>query len=181
MAKAKKGTIPWWKKNTWAAFSKYIRVRDALRTTGSIELCRCCSCGKIYKAFGVGCVQAGHFIPGRKAAILFNELGVHGQCYHCNSSDLNGLKGNWPGYYEFMEKKYGKQSIEWLLFQATLIVKLKPPRLKEMRDIYKYMYEKMMTDKKLMKGESYEEYAEDVCVFGPSCDRMLWLHGYTLG
>ncbi len=93
MAK-RKYTLTWWKGKAWEEFSKYIRIRDALRTTGTIENAVCCSCSKIYPSFGKGCLQAGHFIPGRRAAILFEETGVHGQCYWCNSN--NGLKGNWP-------------------------------------------------------------------------------------
>ena len=98
MAKKKKGSLSWWKQKAWDQFSLYVRVRDALRTTGDIHDCVCCSCGRVKPAFGRGCIQAGHFIPGRKNSVLFSEVGVHGQCSWCNGSDLGGLKGNWPGY-----------------------------------------------------------------------------------
>jgi hypothetical protein len=58
-------------------------------------------------------------------------------------------------------------------------VKLKPPVLEQMRDVYKYMYEKMITDKKLLEGESYEEYASDVYAFGPDARRLRGLHDGT--
>ena len=54
--------------------------------------------------------QAGHFIPGRKNAILFDDRGCHVQCYHCNV----GLKGNPRKYDEFMRKKYGTEVIKEL-------------------------------------------------------------------
>jgi hypothetical protein len=48
--------VKYWKGKAWHEFSKYVRVRDALRTTGGIEKCVCCSCGKIKPAFGVSAV-----------------------------------------------------------------------------------------------------------------------------
>lgn len=155
MAKAK--GVKWWKKEAWCWFSKYIRVRDALRTTGGIEKCVCCSCGRVKTAFGVGCMQAGHFIPGRKNSVLFGEIGVHGQCSYCNGSDLGGLKGNWPGYYEFMMKHYGQEVINELLIQSRQVKKYSPVELEEMKDEYKRRYLEMMASKQLIHGESYEE------------------------
>lgn len=138
---AKKGTLNWWKKKAWTEFSKFIRIRDALRTTGTIDKLVCCSCGKFYPAFGKGCAQAGHFIPGRGNSILFEETCVHGQCYHCNSSELNGLKGNWPGYYAFMLKTYGQEEIDRLLALRHKIRKFTPGELETMRNDYKDKYE----------------------------------------
>jgi len=171
MAKKRKGTMSWWKGKAWAEFSKYIRIRDALRTTGGIEHAVCCSCGKIYPAFGVGCLQAGHFIPGRKSSILFCELGCHGQCYNCNMR----LKGNWPPYYDFMVNKYGIRAVEHLLLTKHTIVKFLPAQLERMRDTYKLMYQKMFTTKTLLKGEKYEDYASDITAFDSVGSRVLGL------
>lgn len=147
-----KGVL-YWKGKAWDEFSLYVRVRDAIRTTGRVENCVCCSCGKIYPAFGKGCLQAGHFIPGRKNAVLFSEIGVHGQCYMCNTR----LKGNWPGYYDFMLRHYGQDVINNLLIEAKQVKKYRPFELEELRDEYKRKYLQMFENKELLYGESYEE------------------------
>jgi hypothetical protein len=89
---------------------------------------------------------------------LFSEIGVHGQCGYCNgSNNVGGLKGNWPGYYEFMLKHYGQEVINQLLIQAKQVKKLLPFELEEMRDEYKRRYLQMYEGKILLVGESYEE------------------------
>ena len=103
--KSKTKGVKYWKEKAWKAFSRYIRLRDALATTGGVDFLVCCSCGTAYPAFGVGCAQAGHFVPGRSHPLLFREKGVHGQCYNCNQN----LKGNWVHYEKFMLSKYGEK------------------------------------------------------------------------
>src|SRR6266536_15164 len=96
--------IPQLKKLTWDQFSLYVRLRDALAwqklhpENNNGPMAPCISCSNIYPALGMGGLQAGHFIPGRRNAYLFDELQVNAQCYHCNM----GLKGNWPSYYQVM-------------------------------------------------------------------------------
>lgn len=125
------------KKKAWVAFSRYIRLRDALKTTGSKERLICITCDKQYPAFGKPCAQAGHFIPGRNNSVLINEGFVHGQCYNCNIN----LKGNWVIYEEKMIKMWGKEAVqiakreshkildrtitEWLELESLYKVKLK--------------------------------------------------------
>ena len=174
MAK-RKGTMIWWKGKAWEEFSKYIRIRDALRTTGGIEMAVCCSCGKIYPAFGKGCLQAGHFIPGRKSSILFCELGCHAQCYNCNMR----LKGNWPPYYDFMVSEYGYDGLDQVLALKHLTVTFLPSQLEALRDMYKLMYQTMFTTKTLLKGETYEDYASNIAAFDSIGSRVLKLFPST--
>ena len=108
MAKKKAKNLTWWKKKTWDLFSIYIRLRDALETTGTRDSLICFTCNKLYPAFGKGCVQAGHYVPGRNHAVLFSKKGVHGQCYNCNVN----LKGNTIHYRLAMIKKYGEEETE---------------------------------------------------------------------
>lgn len=96
------------KKNAWTQFSKYIRLRDSLKTVGNITQCKCITCGRIFPTFGKGCIQAGHFIPGRHNVVLFNEEIIFGQCYSCNI----GLKGNWVEYEKAMVEMYGRDKVE---------------------------------------------------------------------
>ena len=134
--------IRYWKKKAWDEFSKFIRLRDALETTGTKTHLICCTCGKQYPAFGVGCAQAGHYVAGRNNAILFLEDCVHGQCYTCNKIK----KGAPLEYRDFMDNKYGilrRLAIEKLRHR---IVKLTVPELKEIRDEYKQKYLELLGD-----------------------------------
>ncbi len=124
----------------WNEFSKYIRIRDSIKTTATKDSARCCSCGKTYNAFGMGCGQAGHFVPGRGNAILFDEDYVHFQCYNCNVR----LKGNWPGYMDFMLREHGRKVVDELLALNKTIKKFTPVELEEKRDKYKRMYEELL-------------------------------------
>lgn len=108
--KAKKPTLTKTKKKAWTQFSKYVRLRDSLKTVGNNNQCKCISCGTIKNTTGTGCIHAGHFIAGRHNAVLFHEELVHGQCYHCNV----GLKGNWVPYEKAMIEMYGKKRVEEL-------------------------------------------------------------------
>jgi hypothetical protein len=101
----------------WKAFSKYIRYRDCMLTCGTIGHGKCCTCGKV---FTIERLQAGHFIPGRNNAILFDPRCVHAQCVGCNM--YGG--GQQPAYYEFMIKRYGRETIDELFRQANRSMKL---------------------------------------------------------
>lgn len=121
------------KKRAWKAFSEYIRLRDSIDTTGTKLHAKCCTCGKVYPSFGVGCLQAGHFIAGRNNAILFEETCVHAQCYMCNVTH----KGATVEYFYFMEKKYGREEIDRLRTLSKTIKKLSPDDLLEIEKMYR--------------------------------------------
>lgn len=90
------------KRAAWKAFSLYIRTKDSFN--GQAE---CFSCGFI---FPIKKIQAGHFIPGRRNSLLFDERNCHAQCMRCNIF----LKGNMLEYYPRMQEKYGLDVIEGL-------------------------------------------------------------------
>jgi len=89
------------KKECWDLFSKYIRMRDCLRTTGCASFGLCITCGKRYH---FKLLQAGHFIPGRHNNNLFSEEGTHAQCYNCNIN----LRGNTLEYRRQIIRLYGE-------------------------------------------------------------------------
>jgi 5-methylcytosine-specific restriction endonuclease McrA len=124
------------KKKTWTVFSKYIRLRDAMRTTGTLEDAKCVSCQRIYP---VGKLQAGHFISRRHNNILFDERNVAAQCVGCNLKQ----KGNWAGYYEQMIKLYGTDVIEELLMLRQLPKHFTASELIEMREDYERRIKEM--------------------------------------
>jgi hypothetical protein len=127
------------KRRAWDAFSRYVRLRDAIETTRTKTHVRCCTCGEVYPAFGKGCVQAGHFIGGRNNSILFDERCVHGQCYVCNVHK----KGASDEYWLFMEKKYGRGVIDELMIQKRLLMPLKVFELLEIEEKYLKKYEEL--------------------------------------
>ena len=117
----KKVSVSSAKKKAWNAFSKYIRLRDAIKTTGTKTHARCCTCGTVYPIFGVGCLQAGHFIGGRHNSILFDERGVNAQCYTCNIHK----KGAGAEYFLFMEKEHGREVIDEIIRLSRQVKQVK--------------------------------------------------------
>ncbi len=121
----KKKTLSKVKKDVWVVFSKYIRMRDCLRTTGCASWGLCITCSRRYH---IKLLQAGHFISGRHNANLFSEKGTHAQCYNCN---LN-LKGSTLEYRRKIIELYGEGADEELEEIDKQIKKFTIPELKEL-------------------------------------------------
>ena len=130
------------KKEAWRLFSIYIRMRDGLRTTGSIEWALCITCGKRYH---FKLLQAGHFVPGRHSGNLFSERGVHAQCAHCNLH----LRGNLLEYRRRIIELYGKGADIELEKEAHRIVKFTVPELEAMIEDFKAKIERLKTSNKI--------------------------------
>jgi hypothetical protein len=120
----KKPSVSKLKKKAWDLFSKWIRSQDAEK---GMNMCITCGVWKPWKE-----LQAGHFIPGRHNSILFDERGVHPQCYHCNV----GLKGNPRSYDRYMRTMYGEKVIEELETLDQQIKNFKPYELEEIIKMY---------------------------------------------
>ena len=91
------------KATAWKNFSAYIRARDALATTGSLEYCKCITCGKIKP---IAQIDAGHMLGSRRNGILFDETMVFGQCSFCNREG----GGQYEAFKRIMVERNG---IEW--------------------------------------------------------------------
>jgi hypothetical protein len=89
------------KERAWDSFSKYIRLRDCIATTGTKDEGICVTCGE---RFPFKELQAGHALAGRNNSILFDEELVNAQCGGCN-----GYGGG----------KYGKYSV-WFIAKYGL-------------------------------------------------------------
>ena len=100
-----KGEIGKAKAKAWRAFSRYIRLRDAVLTTGTTEYSKCVTCGN---TFSIERMHAGHFLPGRTNSILFDERGVHAQCIGCNIY----ADGRQAEYYLYMLDRYGREVVD---------------------------------------------------------------------
>lgn len=109
MKKKSSSRIPTLKRKLWKVFSEFIRLRDK-----GI----CFTCGR--KCEGKG-YHAGHWIPDAAGgiALRFNELNVHGQCYHCNIN----LGGYGERYTQRMEEFYGEGTIHSLRSLKNVVIK----------------------------------------------------------
>lgn len=103
-SKIKKPSVSKLKKEAWILFSKYIRTRDCLATTGNTEYGKCVTCDKTYP---FNQLQASHFVDGRTKPVLFNEDIVYAGCMGCNVFK----KGNKDAYTPFMIEKYGTEKV----------------------------------------------------------------------
>ncbi len=128
------------KKKARTEFSKYIRTRDCLQSTGRSYYGKCFTCGRIYE---FELLQAGHFVGNRNSSILFDERNTHIQCSLCNC----GLDGNKKAYKIKMINLYGRETIDKLQIQAKQIKKYTINKLEELASYYK---EKTM---KLIEGQ----------------------------
>ena len=131
-----------WIKYLWPIFSRYIRIRDCITTTGKSNFGACCTCGKVYP---IKRLQAGHFIPGRTNAILFDADQVHAQCYRCNVQ----RSGMWHMYYLFMLRKGGHthESIQDMIAHVDDEVEFTPEWFRESAAWYEAEIERMLEGK----------------------------------
>lgn len=130
MIKKKVKTLSKLKKDCWDVFSKYIRTRDCVRTTGCASWGLCITCGK---RIHIKLLQAGHFIAGRHNNNLFSEKGCHAQCYNCNIN----LKGNTLEYRRKINEMYGEGYDEVLEAEDRITRKFTRDELLEMTAYYK--------------------------------------------
>lgn len=118
------------KAKAWQEFSKFIRTRDSIATTGDTDSGVCCTCGKLipFKQS-----QAGHFIAGRTNALLFDEDIVHLQCYACNVCN----HGEQLEYYYYMKRHYTEDQILEMRKLRYQTVKYTADELLQIADKYK--------------------------------------------
>ena len=127
------------KNAAWSAFSRYIRLRDSVATTGTLDKCRCITCGRIVPTFKTGdgvSLQAGHAIDKRTNNILFDEDIVNGQCSLCNS-----WQGGNGRYAEYAAEMIRRNGLEWWTEKVRFarLPSEKPwrvPFLNEIEDLY---------------------------------------------
>lgn len=131
MAKSKRTKA---KKKAWDAVSRYVRLRDCYKHSKDYYA-KCCTCNNW---FHFKKLQAGHFIPGRLGANLWDVRGIHAQCYGCNHPG----RGQPIRYEHFMEVNYGSQLISDLRRQAKEVKKY---TISDFEDIYN-KYQVMAND-----------------------------------
>jgi hypothetical protein len=100
----KKPKISSLKLRAWTLFSTYVRLRDCLKTTGTLTHGICISCGKTVSFEEA---NAGHFISRRWNELLFDEKNVNLQCVECNL----GKQGNVHEYRRKLVKMYSEDEV----------------------------------------------------------------------
>ena len=125
----KRPTVSSLKKKCWAVFSKYIRLRDCLKTTGSPDYGKCITCGRL---IGITRADAGHFISRRFNSTLFDERNVHLQCKQCNGA----YSGQLLEYRRQIIRLYGEGVDIELEDKATEIKKFTPQELIDLTEYY---------------------------------------------
>lgn len=130
------------KETAWRWFSKFIRARDCLLTTGTIEEGDCISCGRRYTFERL---QAGHFVPGRSNSVLFDEDGVNAQCVRCNKF----LSGNYEKYEKRLLRKIGSKRLALVKAQAGIILKLAEEDYRQIADVYRKKYKELVENPSL--------------------------------
>ena len=143
---SKKLTTSKAKARAWKACSKYIRYRDSYQGYAP-----CCTCGTVKPISGPGCIQAGHFIPGRNNAILYDERDIAAQCGVCNVL----RQGMWVEYEQFMLKTYGQDVIDELKRMKNDVL---PMSASDHLEKEAYFKEKLAELKKERKDETVLGY-----------------------
>lgn len=92
------------KAKAWRLFSEWIRRKDA--DEGGTVACFTCGALRYWKE-----LHAGHFVGGRRNAVLFNEEIVKPQCILCNIY----LAGNYHEYTLRMIDLHGREKVREFL------------------------------------------------------------------
>ena len=116
-------------------FSRYIRMRDGLETTGSMEYSECFTCDN---SLPIQELHAGHYIHN-KNAVFFHEKNVHAQCRACNYY----RNGEPEKYKAHLIEKYGPGIITELEELSHPIKRWKRHELESLLGYYKEKIKKM--------------------------------------
>lgn len=72
-----------------AAYSKWVRKRDAFRSTGSPDYSACFTCGRTFRTAQL---ENGHYITRGCKALRWHPKNTHSQCHDCNQFKSGNLK-----------------------------------------------------------------------------------------
>jgi hypothetical protein len=126
----RKPTLKSLKARCWKLFSEYIRRKDA--DEGGTVHCYTCRKPVYWKE-----AHAGHFVPGRKNAVLFNPEVVRPQCVGCNIF----LGGAYHAYTLRMVDELGREKVDELLALKHQVKKFTRMDLEEMIQAYRQKLE----------------------------------------
>lgn len=136
----KNRTVSQLKKALWTIFSKYIRLRDAIATTGDPFKVKCITCGAEKQTVEV---DAGHFYSRRFTEIMFDEHNVHAQCKKCNMPPGNGEQYL---YSLKIIEMYGQEELDRLTKARYKSKKFGRPELRDMIEDYEMKFNDLKSE-----------------------------------
>lgn len=125
----------------------YIRVMRCLESTGLAFVGYCITCER---RFHIVNLEAGHFISGRRNAVLFDVMCIYNQCGYCNRA-LHGC------HKKYRKKMVKKHSEDWVLNRerrAERVIKNNQIDFTKLRSGIKRMTEK------LYRKHGYKKFSE---------------------
>lgn len=120
------------------AFSKYIRLRDAMPS----GVFRCISCGQIKPLEQADC---GHYYSRTHMGTRFDEDNCHAECRFCNRFKADHM----IGYRENLEKKIGSQRLALLSVKAHGTHKFAHFEIEQLIKYYRVRVEMLQKEKGL--------------------------------
>ncbi len=109
-------------------FSKYIRLKEAVKANGYVK---CVTCGKIRKWNDQ--MEAGHYVSRDKKPTRYDERNVHVQCKSCNGYH----SGELAEYAVYLVSEYGQDILVELTQKGREYKKFTLDELKKMAKIYR--------------------------------------------
>ena len=89
-------------------FSEYIRLRDCVKTTGTVDRCACISCGKPCCGHLLHC---WHFVTRWHKSVRWEEKNANWQCCACNTFNAGEQYKHWKA----IDRKYGEWTADRLV------------------------------------------------------------------
>lgn len=119
-------------------FSRYIRLRDAIKIEGDETKGKCITCGKIGYIKEMHC---GHYVPRNVLATRYDEDNCHLQCPSCNLWKNKGVM--MIEYREKLVQKIGEDKVKELESKRWNITKLDAKWYEDKIQHYKEQVQKM--------------------------------------
>ena len=119
------------------AFSKYIRLRDCLKTTEGTRFGLCITCGRRETRQAL---HAGHYPAGRGNNIIFSEMGTNAQCNICNTT----LGGRPKEYRAELVRRFGEGPVKQLEMEAKQVKKYTRDELIGVKTLYRKKYKELL-------------------------------------
>lgn len=125
------------KAKAWEAFAHWDKTYYCLKATGLPFVGYCITCGRKRH---IRYLQAGHCLPGRSNAKLFDEKLVRPQCKYCNEN----MHGRVKKFEKIMIAEYGKDEFEKMKIAANKVIPYMD--FAKIAQTYKDKYIKIMKD-----------------------------------
>ncbi len=129
---ASKLGVKGWHKKVWKVCSRYIRLRDAIETTGEPYYFHCVTC-KATTDIKEG--DAGHFMPSTRKNTQYNEQNIHAQCKYCNNKNWN--QGEQYKHGIAIDQMYGEGTAQALTSMSSHSKRFTANELESLYEHYK--------------------------------------------